>query len=241
LLPLRFQADWDAAQGRLQQARTIYARAFENAQQAGAQEPAALALAHEALAEALFGNKDRARQTAGAVLNITRQRTAGGTAALALALAGDRTQPLRLMDEIVRPNPSNTIYTKVISPEVRAAVELDQGRPEKAIEVLNGTGRFELAYVDAYRSIYLRAIAYLDAGDGVRAAGEFQKIVDHRGIFAASPLIPLAHLGLARAYALQGDKAKARAAYQDFLAMWKDADPDILVLKKAKAEYAKLQ
>jgi serine/threonine protein kinase/tetratricopeptide (TPR) repeat protein len=239
--PLRIQADWDAAQGRLQQARTVYARSAESARQADAAEPAAFAFANQALAESFLRNNDRARQSARAALAITKQRAPGSLATLALALTGDRIQALHLMEEISRANPANTLLTKVMSPEIRAAVELNQGRPGKAIEALDGTERFELGNFDNYRSIYLRGTAYLDSQDGVRAAAEFQKIVDHRGVNAASPLISLARLGLARAHMLQGDKVKARAAYQDFFALWKDADPDIPILEQAKAEYAKLE
>jgi tetratricopeptide (TPR) repeat protein len=238
--PLLLEADWDASLGKLQQARTVYARSSENAQQANAREPAALAFANEAIALAFFGDNDSARQSAKAALAISKQRNAAGLTALALAVAGDRTSALRLMDETGRPNLENTLFTNLMS-EVRAAVELNQGRPGKAIEALNGTERFELGWADRYRSIYLRGIAFLDSHDGARAAGEFQKIIDRRGVAASSPLISLARVGLARAYGLQGDKTKARTAYQDFFALWKDADPDIPVLKQAKAEYAKLQ
>jgi len=126
-------------------------------------------------------------------------------------------------------------------PEFRGAIELKRGNATRALELLAETSPYEAGWFNLYRAAYLRGEAYLLAGRGQEAATEFQKIIDHRGIVQNQPLGALAHLGLARAYELQGDIPKARAAYQEFLTLWKDADADIPILKQAKAEYARLQ
>ncbi len=126
-------------------------------------------------------------------------------------------------------------------PTIRAAIELQRGNPAEAIELVQSAAPYELGGGGGLAAIYVRGQAYLSAGRGVEAAAEFQKILDHRGVDPLSILSPLARLGLARAHALAGDEAGARRAYQDFLALWKDADPDIPILQEAKAEYAKLQ
>jgi tetratricopeptide (TPR) repeat protein len=131
-------------------------------------------------------------------------------------------------------------------PTIRASLELTRKNPSKAVDLLQETSRNELGqpmpsfFVGPMYQIYVRGQAYLLLRRGSEAAAEFQKFLGHPGIAVNSSLGALAHLGLARAYALQGDNAKARAAYQDFLALWKDADPDIPILLQAKAEYAKL-
>jgi tetratricopeptide (TPR) repeat protein len=134
-------------------------------------------------------------------------------------------------------------------PTVRALLALNHNEPSKAVELLQTASPYELGTVVFASSMrlgplypaYVRGEAYLAARQGREAAVEFQKILDHRGIVVSDPTGALAHLQIGRAYAMQGDTAKAKAAYQDFLTLWKDADPDIPVLKQAKAEYAKLQ
>ena len=130
---------------------------------------------------------------------------------------------------------------KVTVPEFRAAIELKRGNAARALELLEPAANVESGWFDIYQPAYLRGQADLQAHRGQEAAAEFQKIIDHRSIVASGVIGALAHLGLARAYVLQADAAKARAAYQDFFALWKDADPDIPILKQAKAEYANLQ
>jgi tetratricopeptide (TPR) repeat protein len=136
--------------------------------------------------------------------------------------------------------PSDTFLNGVSLPTARAAIEIQRGNPAKALEWLRSAGPYELGQFADFLPIYVRGLAYLRAREGAQAAAEFQKILDHRGVDPLSPLYALARLGLARAYALSGEKDKSRSAYQDFLALWKDADPDIPVLKEAKTEYAKL-
>ena len=126
-------------------------------------------------------------------------------------------------------------------PTIRAAIEMNRGNPARAIELLQVTAPLELNNQGELYAAYLRGQAYLRLRRGNEAAAEFQKLLDHRGLVGNSSFGVLARVGLGRAYALQGDTAKARAAYQDFFALWKDADPDIPVLLAAKAEYAKLR
>jgi len=161
-------------------------------------------------------------------------------AALVLARAGDTAGAEKLAAELDKIRPLDTLVQRYWLPTIRAAVALERKDPNRAIELLKVTSPIEPGD-SSLASAYLRGEVYLMLHDGNRAATEFQKFIDHRGVVANCPCGALARLGLARAYALQGDTAKARAAYQDFLNLWKDADPDIPILKEAKAEYAKLQ
>jgi len=168
-----------------------------------------------------------------------------------LARGGDVTTAQKLMDALNQEFPLDTLMQNYWLPTVRAAIALQRHDSAKAIEILQATIPYELADPPPFSSgtmypVYLRGEAYLDAkgdgaGNGALAAAEFQKILDHPGVIVNFPLSALAHLGLGRARALSGDSAGARTAYQDFFALWKDADPDIPILKQAKAEYAKLQ
>jgi tetratricopeptide (TPR) repeat protein len=164
-------------------------------------------------------------------------------------MSGDASQAESLTNDLARDFPEDTSVRFNYLPAVHATLALDHGDPSKAIELLEVAVPYELssprsatfAYFGALYPVYVRGQAYLAARQGAEAAREFQKIVDHRGIVIGDAFGVLAHLGLARSYVLQGDTAKARAEYQDFLALWKNADPDIPILKQAKAEYAKLQ
>jgi predicted Zn-dependent protease len=167
-------------------------------------------------------------------------------AALALARAGDTAGAEKLAGELDKAFPLDTLVQRYWLPTIRAAVALERKDPNRAIELLKVASTIELGSITADLTIflcpaYLRGEAYLMLRDGNRAAAEFQKFIDHRGLVANFPWGALARLGLARAYAMQGDTAKARTAYQDFLTLWRDADPDIPTLKQAKAEYAKLR
>ena len=163
---------------------------------------------------------------------------------MAFARAGDTGRAQSLADGLNKQYPSDTLLQRYWLPAIRASIELARNNPSAALEASNGAS-YELGDVpvDGLQmcAVYLRGQAYLATHQGKEAAAEFQKFLDHRSIVLNSPLGALAHLGLARAYALQNDTAKARTAYQDFFALWKDADPDIPILKQAKAEYAKLQ
>ena len=150
----------------------------------------------------------------------------------------------KLMDELAKEFPTDTLLNAVWLPVARAANQIHANQAAQAVTTLEVTIPYEMGAPPngaSYWPMYVRGEAYLRLRDGAKAAAEYQKILDHRGIAPTSPLYPLARLGSGRAYALQGDKAKAKAAYQDFFAAWKDADPDVPILKEAKAEYAKLQ
>jgi predicted Zn-dependent protease len=170
-------------------------------------------------------------------------------AALALSMAGDSSQAQTLTNDLESSFPEDTSVKFNYLPTVRAFLALNHGDPAKAIEFLQVAVPYELGqprsaqtgFFGALYPIYVRGLAYLAAHQGAEAAREFQKMLDHPGIMIGDPIAVLAHLQLGRAYAMQGDTAKARAAYQDFLALWKDADPDIPILKQAKAESAKLR
>ena len=146
-----------------------------------------------------------------------------------------------LADELAKQLPSDTVVNEIFVPTIRAQIEIDHSNAGKAVDVLQRALPYELGFIAGLVPIYVRGEAYLRLGRGQQAAAEFQRILDHQGSGRLSMVYALAHLGLARAYALTSDTAKGRKAYQDFFALWKDADPDIPILKEAKAEYAKLQ
>jgi len=165
---------------------------------------------------------------------------------LALARAGYANRATKLADELAKANPSNTVLNVYWLPTIRAAAELDLNHPIQAVEILQRTAPYELGAPwplepGTLYPVYVRGQTYLRLNQAARAADEFQKLPDHPGCVMNFPLGALAHLGLARAYALQADTARALATYQNFLTLWKDGDPDIPILKQAKAEYAKLQ
>jgi predicted Zn-dependent protease len=165
--------------------------------------------------------------------------------ALAHARAGSARRAQSLANELAKANPSDTLLLFYWLPTIRAAAELELKHPAQANEILQGTADYELAAPlplgpGTLYPVYVRGQAYLRLGQASRAAGEFQKFLDHPGCLVNFPLGALAHLQLGRAYALAGDKTKARAAYHDFFSLWKDADPDVPILMQAKVEYAKL-
>jgi serine/threonine protein kinase/tetratricopeptide (TPR) repeat protein len=243
---LSAQSDTEAYFGRLAKAREFSQRAIDSAVHADAKETAALWQVNAALREAEFGNAGLARHDVVAALRLVPGRDIRSVAALALARAGDAARARKLADGLNRDFPRDTIMQGYWLPAIRAIIELNAKNPSKAQELLKTAAPYELGQCEPYQlgmmyPVYLRGQAYLLTHQGKEAAAEFQRMIDHRGIVLNFPLGALAHVGLGRAYSLQGDTAKARAAYQDFLALWKDADPDIPILKQAKAEYAKLQ
>ena len=221
---------------------------IESAQHAGDKEAAASYLASAALVETLFGNAAQARQQSARALALSTGKDMQFAGALALAFAGNTVRAEAVADDLAKRFPDDTLVRFNYLPTLRALVALNRNDPAKAIEALQAAAPYDLAEpcqsAFCFQNVYpvlVRAEAYLAARDGSRAAAEFQKILDHRGIVVNEPIGALAHLGLARAHIVQGDTAKARAAYQDFLTLWKDADTDIPVLVAAKAEYAKLK
>ena len=242
------EADTAAFYGQLKKAREFTRQAVDSAERADKKEAAATHLAVSALREALFGNPDEARRGA----DLAMEHYAGVDmqygSALALAFAGDDKQAKKLTDDLGQRFPEATIVQFNYLPTLRARIAIRQGRASEALETLRAATPIELgnstyspySWTGLY-PVFVRGEAYLAAHQGSEAVVEFQKILDHRGIVLNSPIGALAHLQLGRAYAMQGDTAKAKAAYRDFLTLWKDADPDVPILKQAKAEYAKLQ
>jgi eukaryotic-like serine/threonine-protein kinase len=233
--------------GRINEARSLSRRAVDAAQRFDLKEPAALWQADAALREAAFGNGEQARQLANeSAKTAPGSRDAQVLSVLALTRAGDTTRVQSIVDDLNRRFPVNTIIQSVWLPTIRAQLELSRGGAAKAVESLQSAAPYELGEGIGSLNLvcilpaYLRGEAYLGAKDGNAAAAEFKKILDHRGLVSNCWTGALAHLGLARAYTLSGDTAKARTNYQDFLALWKDADSGIPVLQQAKAEYAKL-
>ena len=244
-LLLVMQADTEGWYGKLKSAHELTRRAMDSAQRDDAKETAASYQAAAALREVESGKLEQARADADAALQLAPNRDVRAVAALALARAGDAAGAKKLTAELDKAYPLDTLVQRYWLPTMRAAVALDRKDPNQAIELLkeaNTIGLGEPLQVSVFLCpVYLRAESYLMLHDGNAAAAEFQKFIDHRGLVMNFPWGALARLGLARAYALQGDTAKAKAAYQDFLTLWKDADPDISILIAAKAEYAKLQ
>ncbi|MFY9531925.1 MAG: protein kinase [Candidatus Acidiferrales bacterium] len=243
---LSAQSDTSAYHGRLTEARSFSQRAVEVAKHADAPEEAAVWQTNAALREAEFGYQIQAHQGIAAGLALGSGRDVAVLAALALARVGDAAQAQRLVERLDKENPLSTLMQGYWLPTIRAALELNRGNAEKALALLQATNAYEQGEPPPFVAgtmypVYVRGEAYLKAGQGRGAVTEFQKLIDQRGITLNFPLGALAHLGLGRAYALSGDTAKASSAYQDFFALWKDADPDIPILKQAKSEYAKLK
>jgi serine/threonine protein kinase/tetratricopeptide (TPR) repeat protein len=245
-LLLSFQSDTKAYYGQLMKARDFSRRAVDAAVRSDSRETAGLWQVSAALREAEFGNAAAAKQGVATALALSQGRDVKLLCALALARANDAARTRLLVDELEKNYESQTLVKVYWLPTIRAAVELGTNNPGKALVLLEAAAPYELGeppqfQVGTMYPIYVRGQAQLAAHNGAAAAAEFQKFLDHTGVSVNFPLGALAHLGLARAYALSLDTAKAKTAYQDFFALWKDADPDIPILKEAKAEYAKLQ
>jgi eukaryotic-like serine/threonine-protein kinase len=242
---LSLESDTQAWYGRLKKSRELSHQAVESSRHNDEREPAALWQANAAIREALFGNEEVARDGAAAALDLAPEsRDAEAQSALAFALAGDSTLAQSRADDLNKRFPQDTVIQSVWLPTIQAQIEKNAPR---SIELLQTAVPYELGMLSGSATnscmypVYVRAQAYLREQKGAAAAAEFQKFLDHRGLLWNCATGLLAHLGLGRAYAMQGDTAKARAAYQDFLTLWKDADADIPVLIAAKAEYAKLK
>ena len=237
---LGLETETSAYSGRLGRARDLSRQAVVSAKRAEEPELAAGYEAAAALREALFGNPAEASQRAGEALELSNSADVQSLSALALSIAGDTARVETLADALDNRFPEHTVVQSYYLPTLRAQLALIRNDPSRAIEVLQAAAPYELSSSGALYPVYVRGETYLVARRGNEAAAAFQKILDHRGIVVNAPIGALAHLGLGRAYALSGDKTRAKMAYQDFLTLWKDADPDIPVLKQAKAEYAKL-
>jgi len=233
------QAQVAASSGKLAESRKLLSQAVEKGQEHNLRESAAFYAAMESETEADFGNYAQARGRALEALAVARGHDSVSHAAIALAASGNKDQTKPLVQELNTRFPKDSFVNHLFLPVVNAELDIQQGNAAHAIQVLQATAPFDFGIV-GFRPLYVRGQAYLRLGQGKEAAAEFQKILAHRGYDPFSPLYSLARLGSGRALAAQGEAASARIAYQDFFALWKDADPDIPILKEATAEYAKL-
>jgi DNA-binding winged helix-turn-helix (wHTH) protein/tetratricopeptide (TPR) repeat protein len=245
---LNTEGDTAAYVGHLKDARELSRRAIDGARRSGEKDAPAVYSGTSALREAWFGNTGEAQRRATLALKLSSGRDLQYFAALAFAYTGDDARAKALADDLDKSFPEDTIVQFNYLPSVRGRLALNKGDASGAIASLAAAAPYELGATRAIDlnwtpmfPVFVRGEAYLAARRGSEAAAEFQKILDHRGLVLNQPIGALAHLGLGRAYVLQGDIPKAKAAYQDFLTLWKDADPDIPVLQRAKAEYRKLR
>jgi serine/threonine protein kinase/tetratricopeptide (TPR) repeat protein len=244
-LLLSAKSDTEAYYGRMSRARDFSRRAVDSAVRADSKETAALWQVNAALREAELGNAASAKQGVAAALALSQGRDVKMATALALARIGEAPRAKALAEELEKSYPTHTLLRLYWLPTINAAIEISKRNSSQAVVDLEPAGPYELGeagtFINYLYPAYVRGQAYLLAHNGTAAAAEFQKLLDHRGIVTNFVTGSLAHLQLGRAYAMSGDTAKAKTAYQDFLTLWKDADPDIPLLKEARAEYAKLQ
>jgi tetratricopeptide (TPR) repeat protein/predicted Ser/Thr protein kinase len=245
---LAAEADTAAYSGELEKARELSRQAMDSAGRSGKKETVATYSAIFALREALFGNAEEARRRAALAMEDPAGHDVQYGAALALAFAGDEKHAQTLTAGLARRFPEDTLTQFNYLPTLRAELAIRKGDPAEALDDLRTAAPYELGkstfsgypWIAMY-PVYVRGQAYLAAHQGSQAVAEFQKILDHRGIVVNEPIGALAHLQIARAYAMEGETAKARTAYKAFLTLWKNADPDIPILNQARSEYAKLQ
>jgi tetratricopeptide (TPR) repeat protein/predicted Ser/Thr protein kinase len=245
---LGLEADRAASAGQLKKARELTRRAREIAERNGQKQAAGTYLEIAGVREAWLGNISEAREKAAEGLGMAPLRDVEFGAGLVAAYAGDGAKAKTIAEKLAKEYPHDTLARTEYVPTIRARLAVTERRPDEAIELLNAAAEYELAesassdfQCSGMSGVYVKGEAFLAAGRVREAAAEFQKIIDHSGIVLMEPIGALAHLGLGRAYALAGNRKKAKAAYQDFLALWKDADADIPVYKQARAEFAKLQ
>jgi hypothetical protein len=247
---LSAESDTQADYGRLQKSRQLSAQAEDSAKRNDSKETAAFWQGNEAIREVEFGNAAEGLKRAREALALAPGRDVKVEAALALARGGDVVAAEKLVDALNQEFPLDTLMQNYWLPTVRAAIALQRHDSAQAIAILRASIPYELADPPPFSAgtmypVYLRGQAYLAFEKGAEnaelAAAEFQKILAHPGVIVNFPVSTLSHLGLARARAISGDKTSARTAYQDFFALWKDADPDLPILKQAKAEYADLR
>jgi tetratricopeptide (TPR) repeat protein len=242
---LNMDADSQAYYGRLQKARDVARRAADSAVRADAKETGAQWIAFQAVREAELGNASAARQAVARALALAPGRNVKVLAALALARTGETTQSKSLLETLQKSDPTNTFLKVYWFPVLEASIAMAQQAPDRATVALEPSLPYELGEpppgISTMYPAYIRGLAYLAQKNGPAGAAEFQKFVDHPGVVRNFLLGSLARLQLGRAYSMAGDSGKAKAAYQQFFSIWKDADPDVPILKEAKAEYAKLQ
>jgi tetratricopeptide (TPR) repeat protein len=224
--------------GQLKAGREFGTKQRAAAERIGFKEAAANEYSQEAFNEASFLNNARALDDVNQALKLSQSFNVALNCAIALAMVGENERAAKLADDVAQKRPYDTMVQFVAVPLVKAQIELNRGNPGKAIDLLDSA----LVYARANSSVlYIRGNAYLKAGRGSEAVQAFQRLLDLKNVINVDPIMPMAKVGLARAYVMADDKPRARVAYQDFLALWKDADPDVPVLHEVKAEYAKLQ
>jgi hypothetical protein len=241
---LSMQADTEAYEGRLSKARDFTQRAVASAVRAHSKETAALWQVNAALREAELGNAASARRDVASALALSSGRDVKLMSAFTLARSGDIARAKTLVAELEKTYHADTLMKRYWLPAIHATIDLDSGHYSQALENLRTAEPYELGgagtFINYVYPAYLRGQAYLLARDGAAAAAEFEKLLNHPGIVSNFVTGALAQLQRGRAYAMAGDSAKAKSAYQDFFTLWKEADPGIPVLKQAKAEFAKL-
>ena len=239
---LAVEAAAQAFVGRLRRAKELYQQAQNLARRDGLSTIAKSLVAMEALVGGELGTYQP--RLAGSALVAGGDARAEALALFALARSGEVDRAERLAKQLAERFPRDTYLEAYIQPTIQAHIAIHRGDPATAIELLLAAEPYDLAISPDFpglASIYVRGQAYMLAGETKQAVAEFQKILEHRGVDPVSPFYPLAHLRLARAYAAAGETEKSRQAYQDLLALWKDADPDIPLFREAKADYARLQ
>jgi tetratricopeptide (TPR) repeat protein len=235
------QSATEAYYGHVSKARDFLRRALDSALRTGSKEGAASMQVSAAMREAELGNVAFARQGVESALALSQGRDVKMSAALALARIGDTPRARLLAEELEKDYPLDIKLKLYWLPTINAAIEFSHGNSSQALNDLEAVSPYELGtFIKRMYPVYVRGQAYLLAHNGTAAAVEFQKLLDHRGIVLNFVTGSLAHLQLGRAYAISGDRVNSKAAYQDFLTLWKDVDPDVPVLKEAKAEYARL-
>jgi tetratricopeptide (TPR) repeat protein len=238
-----------ARSGRLRDARRSSSRAVDLAAQEGQREEAASYRAARAVWEAICGSGPEGKRSAITALELSKGRDVQYAAGLALALSGDSARSEALAADLEKRFPEDTFVKFSYAPVLRALAALGRGKPVDAVGRLEITVQYELAandlnhdhfYLGGLHSAYVRGEAFIAMHRYAQAAAEFQKILDHRGLVALDPIGALAHLQQGRVFGLSGDKPKARTAYEAFFSLWKEADPDVPILKTARAEYSRL-
>ncbi len=238
LLVTGFRASLAAFYGQAQQARDFAKQAREAADRLGLKEVSAGLYQQEAVSEAVYGNKARAIDDTTQALKLSNSPNVVLNCATVMAFAGDESRAMKLATDMAEKRPFDTFVQFASVPDVKAIVALKHGDTAQAANLLDGA--LVYARVDS-GTLYLRGLTYLKAGQSGDAVKAFQRVLDLKDFLAIDPMIPMSQLGLARAYAAQDDKVHSRLAYQDLFATWKNADPDLPVLKEAKAEYEKVR
>ena len=241
---LMFKMETEYYQGKVKAARQTQSEAVDLSKRSGLNEFAASIVLLGPTLEAEMGDSTGVHPAIAKALTMANDKDTRSGAASVMARIGDAAGAEKVFADLAKGSPNDTILNSAWIPIARATAEIRHGNPAKAVELLESARPYEFGSgpnACGYSVNYVRGEAYLKSHDGAKAAAEYQKILDHRGVDPVNPLYALSTLGLGRAYALQGDAAKSRTAYQDFFAAWKDADPDVPILKEARAEYAKLQ